>query len=196
MTVLLGAPTQEVWEDEEIAWTDEEIAGFERPGYKVEVIDGSLHVTPPANEWHQEVEERAKVAIRLTCPPGWRVRHQRGVMADQERFIPDVAVLIPDAPVEPEYLPAKYVALAVEVESRWTRKDDRGSKSIAYAEAGIQSYWRIERGSDGPIVHIYELPAGERAYLLVASVRPGERFTVQKPFLITIDPDELARDLV
>jgi Uma2 family endonuclease len=116
-------------------------------------------------------------------------------MAGYERFIPDVVVLVPGAPVTPDYLPAEYVALAVEVESRWTRKDDRGSKAIAYAEAGIPSYWRIENTKDGPVVHVYELPVGVDVYSLVASVRPGERRTVERPFRITIEPSQLAEDL-
>ena len=188
MTSALNDPTS-------LVWTDEDISRFERPGYRVEIIDGSLHVTPPANEWHQEVEANARVVIKLTCPDGWRVRQQRGVMAGLERFIPDVVVLVPGAPVEPEWLPAEFVALAIEVESRWTRKDDRGSKAIAYAEAGIPTYWRIEHGNDGPIVHVYELPAKADEYTLVRSVRPGETYEVTKPFPMTIDPRSLAEGL-
>jgi Uma2 family endonuclease len=116
-------------------------------------------------------------------------------MAGYERFIPDVVVLVPGAPVAPDYLPAEYVALAVEVESRSTRKDDRGTKFLAYAEAGIPSYWRIEQAKEGLIVHIYELPEGADVYALVASVRPGDQYTVERPFRITIDPSRLAEDL-
>lgn len=100
MTVALNEPAGTLW-------TDEDIARFERPGYKVEIIDGSLHVTPPANEWHQDVEFTTQHALCLSCPAGWRVRHERGVMAGVERFVPDVVVLVPQAPVEPEWLPAE-----------------------------------------------------------------------------------------
>lgn len=86
-------------------------------------------------------------------------------------------------------------ALAIEIESKWTRKDDRGSKALAYAEAGIPSYWRIERGKDAPIVHVYKLPPDGDVYALAATVHPGDTYDTTKPFPMTIDPRALGEGL-
>jgi hypothetical protein len=62
---------------------------------------------------------------------------------------------------------------------------------LSYAEAGIPAYWLIEQGTAGPIVHVYQLPAGQASYAEVATVRPGRTHRVELPFPIDICPDQL-----
>ncbi|GAB3908763.1 hypothetical protein GCM10029964_109060 [Kibdelosporangium lantanae] len=64
-------------------------------------------------------------------------------------------------------IPGGAVLLVVEVVSKGSRKEDRGSKPIAYAEAGVPHYWRVEgpaSGEDVVTVHTYELPSGGTRY--------------------------------
>lgn len=57
-----------------------------------------------------------------------------------------------------EQIPVEKVVLAVEVVSEGSRLADRFAKPALYAQAGIPSYWRIERDDDDlPVVHEFWL---------------------------------------
>jgi len=78
------------------------------------------------------------------------------------------------------------VALAVEIESRGSRRDDRRIKPDIYAEAGIPAFWRVERHPGGPHLHAYELVEGR--YVHVSWVRPGVAWRATGPYPVTLDP--------
>lgn len=66
---------------------------------------------------------------------------------------------------------------------------DRSAKLLKYAETGIPSYWRVER--DGTLI-VHELDGA--AYTTVATVSPGETWTAERPFAVTVDPAALLAD--
>ncbi|MEU8354773.1 Uma2 family endonuclease [Nonomuraea sp. NPDC048882] len=71
--------------------------------------------------------------------------------------IPDL-VVVPTAmteKVELMFAPA-HLLLVVEVSSPSTAKQDESLKAVAYAQAGIPSYWRVEP-DEGPALYVYEL---------------------------------------
>ncbi len=175
-------------EPPEAAWTEADLARVERDGHRYEIVDGSLIVTPPAGDWHQTVEPNVWLLLKTAAPQGWRVQPERGVKAGDNRFEPDVVVFRPGSDITDTYVDASAVALVVEVESRSTRTNDRGNKLVAYAEAGIESYWRVERSADGPVVHVYHLAAGAETYALMASIGPGERRHVDLPYPVVVEP--------
>jgi Uma2 family endonuclease len=173
------------------AWTEEDIARQPEDGSKYEILDGSLFVTPPADEVHQGICNYQWKLLERDAPAGWRVRTDIGLKVGADRFEPDIAVLRPGAPRGEVWTDGAHFALVVEVESDSTRTNDKGNKMLKYAEAGIPSYWRIERSVAGPVIHIYELPDAGGAYEHIATVRPGETFTVSQPFKVTAEPDAL-----
>lgn len=79
------------------------------------------------------------------------------------------------------------MALVVEVESPSSRRHDRFTKPALYAEAGIESYWRIERTDLGPVAYVYQrAKAGH--YELIESVGPADRARVELPFPVEVVP--------
>lgn len=86
------------------------------------------------------------------------------------------------------YGPAEHIALVVEVESASTRMNDRNSKRVIYAEAGIPSYWRVEDTKSGWVIVVYEL-AGD-GYKQLHRLEPGQSASLTQPF-----PLELTNDL-
>jgi Uma2 family endonuclease len=160
---------------------------------RYEIIDGRLHVTPPASEEDHQIPARGIFRLLdAAAPRGWRVLWDIGLLfPDGDATVPDLVVFAPETPrAATDYNDVRQVrpALVVEIESRSTRKTDRGSKLVAYAEAGIPAYWRIER--DGT-VHAHAL-AGPGAYTLLATVKPGETWQATWPFTVTVDPHRVA----
>lgn len=162
-------------------------------GSRYEIIDGRLQVTPPASEDHQTPTKGIFKILEAVAPPGWRVLWDIGLrFPDGDSTVPDLVVLDPTTPrATTDYNDVTSVrpALVVEIESRSTRKTDRGSKLVTYAEAAIPAYWRIER--DGT-VHVHAL-AGPGVYTIAATVVPGETWRATWPYPVTVDPGRLAQ---
>jgi Uma2 family endonuclease len=168
-------------------WTEVDLARLPEDGNRYEIIDGSLHVTTPADDEHHELADEVRAALRSAAPPDWRVIREIGLLVPGGRVIPDVTVLRPGAPRRQEWREAVDVALVVEIESPNSRRHDRFTKPNLYAEGGIESYWRIERTDAGPVAHLYtRATAGH--YHLHRSVRPGRSVTVELPYAVQVAP--------
>jgi Uma2 family endonuclease len=80
--------------------------------------------------------------------------------------------------------------LVVEIVSASSASMDRLVKPARYAEAGIPSYWRVERVTRGePSIVIYDLDG--RRYRETAVVKAGEQVEVERPFRVTLAPAQL-----
>jgi Uma2 family endonuclease len=167
-------------------WTEADLAALPDDGHRYEIIDGSLIVTPPADDVHQGIAANILVSLRTSAPSGWRVLADVGVRTPRGSFIPDLVALRPRAARGVVWREADNVRLVVEVASSSTELIDRGIKAIAYAEAGIPVYWRI--GRDGTVV-VHTL-VGE-SYDVTAVVKPGDTWQADSPFPVTIDPEVL-----
>jgi Uma2 family endonuclease len=102
---------------------------------------------------------------------------------------PDIAVFGADVPLTTRPVPGSAILLTVEVVSRGSRREDRGSKPLAYAEAGIQYYWRVESPASGALalaVHTFELDVSVGEY-----VQTG----VYDDMLVTALPEPIEIDL-
>ena len=73
------------------------------------------------------------------------------------------------------------------MESPNSRRHDRFTKLALYAEAGIESYWRIERIETGPVAHLY-IRATEGHYELLRSVPPRATEKLDLPFPVEVSP--------
>jgi Uma2 family endonuclease len=104
-------------------------------------------------------------------------------------------VLVPDVVAgagvdmegEGRYLEPANLRLVVEVVSPSSTTHDRVTKAALYAEAGIPAYWCVERGADGPTVHVHHLADGP-TYVRTCVVRPGQTVTLDRPWPVTLTP--------
>ncbi|MFC7548827.1 Uma2 family endonuclease [Plantactinospora sp. GCM10030261] len=175
------------WRPREHGWREQDLLDLPGDGSRYEIIDGSLHVTPPADLGHHRIAHRASLTLDLAVPPGWLAIREIGLRLPGGNVIPDISVVRDTAPDEEMWADPKDVALVVEVESPSSRRHDRITKPGLYAEAGIESYWRIERTDDGPVAHVYQL-ADAGHYELFASVGPADSVRVERPFPVDVTP--------
>ncbi|WP_328419514.1 Uma2 family endonuclease [Micromonospora sp. NBC_00389] len=188
---MLAQPTYE-WHPPERGWLEQDLLDLPADGNRYEIIDGSLHATPPAGYGHHELADDIRMAVRQTTPPGWRVIREIGIRVPGGNLIPDITVLKPGAPPSRMWAEPTEIALVVEVESPNSRRHDRFTKPALYAEASIRSYWRVERGDFGPVVYRYQLGKGEH-YELLGTVGPDDPVNVDEPWPMLLDPSAWPR---
>jgi len=157
-------------------------------GHRYELVDGTLLVTPAPNTRHQScVAQLLALLVRsaagsevkvLPAPYDW-------VAGPSTLFQPDVLVAR-RADLGPKCLEHAPL-LVIEVLSPSTRRIDLATKRMAYAEAGVVSYWLVD--PDVPSLTVLELEAGGDAE--VATVVGDEAWESQIPVRATIVPSDL-----
>ncbi|SCF07083.1 Uma2 family endonuclease [Micromonospora mirobrigensis] len=182
----MAQPTYE-WRPPERGWREQDLFDLPEDGNRYEIIEGSLHVTPPAGYGHHELADLIRIALGVTAPTGWRPIREAGLRTPGGNLIPDVTVLKPSAPADGMWADPADVALVVEVESPNSRRHDRFIKPALYAEAGIPHYWRVERGDFGPVVYRYQL-VKDVHYDLLGTVGPDDPVPVDEPWPMRLDP--------
>ncbi|MEU3455721.1 Uma2 family endonuclease [Micromonospora sp. NPDC006766] len=187
----MAQPSYE-WRPPERSWREQDLFDLPEDGNRYEIIDGSLHVTPPAGRYHHELADDIRMAMRQVAPDGWRVIREIGVRVPAGNLIPDITVLKPSAPQDGMWAEPGDIALVVEVESPNSRRHDRFTKPGLYAEAGIPFYWRVERGDFGPVVYRYELGKGDH-FQLLGTVGPDDPVEVTEPWPMRLDPSAWPR---
>ncbi|MEV0156637.1 Uma2 family endonuclease [Micromonospora sp. NPDC050686] len=187
----MAQPTHE-WRPPERAWREQDLFDLPEDGNRYEIIDGSLHVTPPAGPDHHELADDIRMSLRQAAPAGWRVIREIGVRIPDGNLIPDITVVRPEAPRGRLWTDAADVALVVEVESPNSRRQDRFTKPALYAEAGITHYWRVERGDFGPVVYRHQLVKGIH-YDLLGTVGPDDPVEVSEPWPMRLEPSDWPR---
>lgn len=170
-------------------WSETDLAQLPDDGHRYEIVDGSLLVTPPPKDDHQNIGGNLYFVLRTALPAGWRVLYEVGVRVPGGNFIPDLVVLKPGAATGVEWREAGDVALVVEVASRSTHVTDRTLKAAKYAEAGIPSYWRVD--TNGNVVVHSDLSDGD--YQRVSVLPAGSHAQVDEPFPVSFDPADLVR---
>lgn len=174
--------------------------GEDEPGWKVELLDGDIVVSPPPFTDHQDIALELAVAFRVAIAAAdrtdLRAYVDTGVDLGPNGLIPDV--LLARGPFRREaLLPAERVELAVEIVSPSSRRRDRVRKPLAYAAAGIAFYWRVEPETPGgPVLVTHRLgvpgPDGVRGYTEVERLVPGRAAAVSAaPVPLTLDPGTL-----
>ncbi len=175
------------WPAPQGTFTPDDLLDMPSDGHRYEIIEGGLHVAPPAGISHHSIADEARATLQAAAPAGWRAIREIGVQIGDSLVIPDVTVLRPGADLAATWAAPADVALIVEVESTGSRKHDRFTKPALYAEAGIESYWRIEPTEAGPVAHIYEGPSGGH-YRHHRSINPGETHLVELPYPVQVAP--------
>ncbi|MEU4694112.1 Uma2 family endonuclease [Actinoplanes sp. NPDC023714] len=153
------------WSAPDGRWTEPDLHLFPQDGHRYEIVEGGLHVSPPAGDRHTAVVEALVEVLRAAAPEGWWVCDRSGVDTGSSNLVPDITVLRPRSGGHAWARPSD-VALVVEVESEETRHYDRLLKPAVYAAAGIPGFWRVE---DGPVLRTFTLDGD--------GYRPGESVT-------------------
>ncbi|WP_235022671.1 Uma2 family endonuclease [Amycolatopsis alkalitolerans] len=164
-------------------WTVEEF--FELPedsGSRVELVDGSLLVSPAPASRHQEILQKLQFGLHDAVIPGTRLLPGVNVRLNSRRvLIPDLVIVT--CPDDVVYFSAADVLLAVEVESPSTKMQDRVLKRALYAEANIRYYLLVS--TVGPVeATLFELSEGE--YREIAR-SDGGKLTLTRPVATTVD---------
>ena len=180
------------WRPPAREWREQDLFDLPEDGNRYEIIDGSLHVTPPADDDHHELADSIRTAMGAAAPDGWRIIREIGLGLPSGNLIPDVTVLKPNTPRGVRWHQPQGVSLVVEVESPTSRRHDRFTKPGLYAEAGIPHYWRVERGDFGPIIYRYRL-IKDVHYDLVGTIGPDDAVTVDEPWTMRLDPSAWPR---
>ncbi len=169
------------------AWTEPDLHLFPQDGHRYEIVDGSLHVTPPPDGPHESIVQALVTTLRGAAPDGWWACARLGIDCGASSLIPDVAVLRPDSSGAIWSDPAD-VALVVEVETPESSRYDRLLKPALYAGAGIAAYWRV---GSGPSLHVHEEPVGDR-YTRERTVDGPELISLDTPYPVRVAPSTWA----
>ncbi|GAA0904886.1 Uma2 family endonuclease [Streptomyces thermoalcalitolerans] len=133
-------------------------------GWRVELIEGDIHVTPPANGEHEEIVSELSGQVRDH-------RKDLGRYTGIGLFVPGASKsgkVEPDLVLAPkgsfadqeEYHDPSPVLMVVEVTSPSTGDNDRRKKILGYARAGIPVYLLIDREAGQVVVH--SQPEGDK----------------------------------
>jgi Uma2 family endonuclease len=164
---------------------------------RVEVIDGALIVNPSPLPLHQRIARRLAAALEHQLPTDWQLETEIDILlqADPLDYVaPDLVVFTATTSLTTRPIPAEDVLLVVEVVSRGSRRQDRATKHLAYAEAGIRHYWRVESAAAGNAateIHVFGLRKDADSY--DGGTVHRTRLTLSDPFGVDIDLDALLR---
>jgi len=167
--------------------TRADLADFPDDGWRYELLDGTLLVSPAPSFRHQQVSLRLAVLLDAVRPADLVVLTAPfavGLTADTE-LQPDLLVA-PRAQFTDKDLPGAPL-LAVEILSPSTRLIDLNLKRARYEQAGCASYWVVDPA--GPRLTVWALVDG--AYAQVADVGAGGSWTATAPYAVTVEPAAL-----
>lgn len=156
-------------------------------GHRYELVDGVLLVTPAPGTDHQTCVAALVVLLAGAAGPDLRVlpAPYDWVVSASTLLQPDVLVARRSdlGPRRLERVPL----LVVEVSSASTRSLDRGTKRLAYEEAGVGAYWLVD--PDGPGLTALRLEGGR--FVEEAEVSGDEAFEASWPVPVRVVPAEL-----
>ncbi|MGW8380142.1 Uma2 family endonuclease [Streptomyces sp. ODS28] len=161
-------------------------------GWRVELIEGEIHVVPPAFGEHEEIvaelstqtaERRKRSELRTYTGVGLDVPG-----SPTGKVVPDVIIAPKGSYVDREQYHDPSAALLVgEVTSESTADADRGAKLRGYALAGIPVYLLLDRLRDEVIV--YSEPEGEK-YGRQESAKFSKVIALPEPLGFDLDTSE------
>ncbi len=184
-------PAERPWPPPQGEWTYEDWLKLPDDGYRYEVINGVLYMTPPPRPRHQRVSFR--LARRLS---DFAEEHHLG-----EVLVAPIGVRLPNQPVpfQPDILFIRAERLdiigeenvegvpdlIVEILSPSNWLYDRREKMKVYEEAGVPEYWIVDPRTRTVEVYVLE----EGAFLQVGQYGAGEvaRSQVLAGFEVLVD---------
>jgi Uma2 family endonuclease len=171
-------------------WTEEDYLSLGETPERIELLDGSLYVSPAPTLRHQKISRRLSVALDDPAETaGLEVFEAVNLRLRPDRIvIPDLVInerLAQDGLV----MDADVVRLVCEITSPSNAGHDRVMKMHYYASAGIPWYLLID--PDEPTLHLFRLDGS--AYREHAVASPGTLLAMTAPVQATIDPASLVK---
>ncbi|MGP4110194.1 Uma2 family endonuclease [Streptomyces sp. 4N509B] len=164
-------------------------------GWRVELIEGGIHVVPPANGEHESILSEvlrqvtlhaADTSLRLFTGIGLRLPGQ----TPQDKVIPDLVVAPRGsfASAQEWHDPAPAVLVA-EITSKSTEEKDRSMKLRAYARVDIPHYLLVDRKMW--TATLFSEPAGG-VFQRRRTVPVAERLALPEPLGFELDTSVFA----
>ncbi|MFI1578653.1 Uma2 family endonuclease [Embleya sp. NPDC020630] len=180
-------------------WTPEDVLEIHADGWRVELLDGALMMSPAPSRRHQMVSRRLAMLLEAAAEDAGVdcvVYENINVRHDNDFTQPDVVVVegaVARAGEKSDeddiWLDPEHVLLAVEIVSPGQAGRDSVDKLKKYASWGIEYYWVLEPNDS--VLEGFELRDG--AYSSVARVEGAHAAMPPAPFEVTVRPDELRR---
>ncbi|MBO0867510.1 MAG: Uma2 family endonuclease [Micromonosporaceae bacterium] len=182
--------TAAVLGDHGLPWTEEDYLALGETRDRVELIDGSLLVSPAPSPKHQQVSRRLANALEpMANEASLEVYEAINVRLRTGRIpIPDLAIVETIDPEEP-VVDVAAVRLVCEIVSPGNPAVDRVLKMQLYAEAGIGWYLLVESEPKSIALRLFRLEGSH--YAEHAAGVPGIPLEMTEPVAVTIDPASL-----
>ena len=184
-------PEPLVHPDPAVGWTVEDLNDIPDDGFRHEILDGNLLLSPPPDNHHFDVADLVADLLKRQTPIGVRASAAGAgvrIRGGHTYFIPDVIVVRQSGIRPGNGLQPADVLLVIEVLSPSNARTDLVLKRHDYAAEGIPAYWVVD--PEKQTLTVLEHDGGEH-YAEVAVVSPGDTFTTEVPFPISIDPAEI-----
>ncbi|MDO9455952.1 Uma2 family endonuclease [Nocardioides sp.] len=173
-------------------WTFDDLQSLpDESGWRYEIVDGALVVSPGPALRHEVVGELLRRCLREVLPPHVITVGPMAVDLEPTYRLPDLVVVDLDTD-DTTKLAAADVHLAIEIVSPSSTTTDRVTKPAEYAAHGLLAYWRVETDPEVSVT-AYVLGEGDAVYTEVGTWGEGETLSVAVPFAIDLSVDDLTR---
>jgi len=177
-----------VLSDHVLPWTEQEYFAMGETPERIELLDGSLYVSPAPTRRHQTISGNLLADLRGPArKAGLDVLETINLRLQPARIvIPDLVIADP-GDIDALNLDADEIHLVCEITSPSNAAHDRVMKMHYYAQAGIEWYLIVE--PKGPVLHLHRLHGD--TYREEATAAPGRPLVLTKPIEVSIDPRDL-----